>query len=139
MKEEELPDISLQEALNEVRAAQRMVDTKRKMLDFNRTLDLRRQEDRWHAMYEFLWKYNPEARAALRQFNKDVQSVRAEKNDKASGKHMKHSLSMPPVLWDALSMTDPDIKNFDLLDTHAKTKLVNKLGRAFPNYWMART
>ena len=64
-------DISLKDALREVNNAKARVNMKRKMKDFSKTLDLRRQEDRWRAMYDFLRKYNYSARRAIDDFNSD--------------------------------------------------------------------
>jgi hypothetical protein len=132
-------DISLEQALKEVNAAKARVDMKRRMADFSKALDWRRQEDRWRAMYDFLYKYNPSAARALDDFNRDCDARKQEqKSWKATSAHMQYGLHMPRILWDALTIVDPEMQNFDSLDSEQKKKIYRKLGRAFPRYWMPR-
>lgn len=132
-------DISLKDALKEVNAAKARSNMKKRMADFSKALDCRRQEDRWISMYDFLYHYNMEAKLALDAFNKDCDDRKLEqKNWDASGSYLQYGLHFPQILWDALSFVDDDIKNFDSLDDAQKRKIYRKLGRTFPRYWMPR-
>ena len=132
-------DISLKDALREVNNAKARVNMKRKMKDFSKTLDLRRQEDRWRAMYDFLRRYNVYARRAIDDFNSDCERIRQEQKEwNASGKHMQFGLHFPQILWDALCLVDDEMAQFDTLDTEHQRKIYRKLGKAFPMYWMPR-
>jgi len=132
-------DISLQDAMKEVQRAKARMNTKRKMADFAKALDARTQVDRWHAMYEFLSKYNDAARRDFKLFNADCERIKQEQKQwNAKGQHIQYGLHMPQILWDALAIVDPEIRDFNSLDTEHQRRLYHKLGQAFPIYWMPR-
>lgn len=132
-------DISLADAMKEVQRAKARMNTKRKMADFAKALDARTQVDRWHAMYEFLSKYNDAARRDFRLFNADCERIKQEQKQwNAKGQHIQYGLHMPQILWDALAIVDPEIRDFNSLDTEHQRRLYHKLGQAFPIYWMPR-
>ena len=132
-------DISLQDAMKEVQRAKARINTKKKMQDFAKALDARSQIDRWRKMYEFLANYNPAARRDFDLFNADCKRIKQEqKNWNASGKHIQYGLHMPQILWDALAIVDPEIRDFNNLDKEHQRKIYRKLGQAFPIYWMPR-
>lgn len=132
-------DISFKDALKEVNAAKARLDMKRKAEEFGKALDYRRQEDRWKAMYDFLMKYNPYVANDIRLFNADCEKRKQEQNNfKAQSKHMRYALSMPQMLWDVLALIDDEIKDFNSLDKEHQRKILYKLGRTFPVYWIPR-
>lgn len=132
-------DISYKEAMLEVKKAKARLNTKKKMKDFSKTLDARSQADRWRAMYNFLYNYNAAAKRDIRDFNTDCERIKREqKNWNATSKGLQYGLRMPQILWDALSLVDDDIRDFDKLDTEKQKRIYRKLGQVFPVYWMPR-
>ena len=132
-------DISLQDAMKEVQRAKARINTKKKMQDFAKALDARSQIDRWRKMYEFLANYNPAARRDFDLFNADCKRIKQEQKQwNATGKHIQYGLHMPQILWDALAIVDPEIRDFNSLDTEHQRRIYRKLGQAFPIYWMPR-
>lgn len=132
-------DISLQDAMREVQRAKARINTKKKMQDFAKALDARSQIDRWRKMYEFLANYNPAARRDFDLFNADCKRIKQEQKQwNATGKHIQYGLHMPQILWDALAIVDPEIRDFNSLDKEHQRRIYRKLGQAFPIYWMPR-
>lgn len=132
-------DISLEDAMKEVQRAKARMNTKKKMQDFAKALDARTQTERWRKMYEFLANYNPAARRDFDLFNADCQRIKQEQKQwNAKGKHIQYGLHMPQILWDALAIVDPEIRDFNSLDKEHQRRIYRKLGQAFPIYWMPR-
>lgn len=132
-------DISLEDAMKEVQRAKARMNTKKKMQDFAKALDARTQTERWRKMYEFLANYNPAARRDFDLFNADCKRIKQEQKQwNAKGKHIQYGLHMPQILWDALAIVDPEIRDFNSLTPDHQRKLYYKLGQAFPIYWMPR-
>ena len=132
-------DISLEDAMKEVQRAKARMNTKKKMKDFAKALEARTQTERWQKMYEFLANYNPAARRDFDLFNADCKRIKQEQKQwNATGKHIQYGLHMPQILWDALAIVDPEIRDFNSLDTEHQRRLYRKLGQAFPIYWMPR-
>lgn len=132
-------DISLADAMKEVQRAKARINTKKRMADFAKALDARTQVERWRKMYEFLANYNAAARRDIDLFNADCQRIKQDqKNWNATGKHIQYGLHMPQILWDALSIVDPEIRDFNNLDKEHQRRIYRKLGQAFPIYWMPR-
>lgn len=132
-------DISLEDAMKEVQRAKARMNTKKKMQDFAKALDARSQIDRWRKMYEFLANYNPAARRDFDLFNADCKRIKQEQKQwNAKGKHIQYGLHMPQILWDALAIVDPEIRDFNSLDKEHQRRIYRKLGQAFPIYWMPR-
>lgn len=132
-------DISLEDAMKEIQRAKARMNTKKKMQDFAKALDARTQTERWRKMYEFLANYNPAARRDFDLFNADCKRIKQEQKQwNAKGKHIQYGLHMPQILWDALAIVDPEIRDFNSLDKEHQRRIYRKLGQAFPIYWMPR-
>lgn len=132
-------DLTPQQVAAELRAAKARSNLKKRMKDFSKVVDGKNRGDRWRAMYNFLRTYNPSARRAIDDFEKDCERIRLDQTQfNAAGQHLQYGLHFPTILWDALALVDPEFANFDTLDDCTKRRLYRELGRVFPQYWMPR-
>lgn len=132
-------DLTPEQVKKELDAAYARIDFNKRAEEFSKALDCPRQEDRWRKMYDFLYKWNPAAKEALDLFNEDCDRIKqSQHNFTATSDHMQFGLHFPRILWDALSLVDEEMKNFDSLGADQQKKLHRKLGKVFPRYWMPR-
>lgn len=133
------PDISEEQALEEVNQAINSIEFKKKQAAVIE--DMRKHHDNpkklWKLTYDWMMETNPQARAdvqAIIQDCIDIRNTRSNKHAAMDGMNMRWGLRMPEVVLNALMLVDPRIRDTELLDPDEQKKIYREMMEVFPQF-----
>ena len=133
------PDISEQQALDEVERARRHAAFLKKR-DQAFTLMKKYHSDPlklWQIAYQWLMLSNPDAKADVEQVIEECRELRESRANKfARSKDigLRYGMRIPKIVLETLQYIDPRIEQIELLDPAAAKKLYRQIEQVFPQF-----
>lgn len=123
--------------LRAAKAAVRFSEERRK---FVAQLTASSETTRWRLAHDWLMKHNKLARFERDEVMKEIAEIRQDHaNLYAAGKHFRHGLKLPQMVYDTLMVVDPNVEQtWNSGTPEEKKKLLAKVMRTFPEYRVAR-
>lgn len=133
------PDISEQEALDEVNRARRHNEFLKKREEAFALMKRYQHNPQklWRIAYRWLMYSNPDARAdvlAIIEECKQLRDTRANKFARSKDIGMRYGMRMPRIVLETLQYIDPRIQLMEVGDPAGAKKIYRELEAAFPEF-----
>lgn len=133
------PDISEQEALDEVNRARRHSSFLKKRDEAFALMQKYHDnpERLWRIAYRWLYYSNPDAKAdidAIIEECRQLRETRSTKFARSKELNMRFGMRIPRIVLETLQYIDPRIKELEVADPTAAKKIYRQLEKTFPEF-----
>lgn len=133
------PDITEQEALDEVNRARRHTEFLKKREEAFKLMQKYHSDPAklWQVAYKWLMISNPDARADIEAVIKEceeIRSTRANKFARSKDIGLRYGMRIPRIVLETLQYIDPRIEQIELQDPASGKKLYREIEAAFPQF-----